>query len=71
MDGWKAYYCNCRQMIDPRDDCAWTATFDPCVHNNYYDGPVTFEDSSTKIVIVTIRVKINAYTCEYSDVYTQ
>ncbi len=37
---------------------------------------VTFEDSSiiigrAKIVIVTIRVKINVYTCEYSDVYTQ
>ncbi len=27
--------------------------------------------NTAKIVIVTIRVKINAYTCEYSDVYTQ
>ncbi len=31
-----------------------------------------FEDSSrAKIMIVTIRVKINVYTCEYSDFYTQ
>ncbi len=51
-----------------RDDCAWTATFDPWVQDDAMGGD--FEDRA-KIVIVTIRVRINVSTCEYSDVYTQ